>query len=81
MLKNKFIIFIGNISFELFLIHLLVIRYNDKLVEALNIHILQSNNYLKYLLDICVAIVLAYLWKYAFEKMKKNKFHQKGALL
>ena len=52
--SNKFIVFIGEISFEFFLIHQLIIRY----LNFINKHI-HFGNYM-YLIAFCLTVCMAY---------------------
>ena len=72
VLNNRITRFISNISFEIYLCHMVIFR----IAERLNMTKLFSNNYISYiflsLVIICGAIVLSYLFKVLFEKITRK---------
>lgn len=64
--KKKGLVFIGNISFELFLIHQLVIRYMTSMITHMGLEI----NSLIYVTAILVSIILAALLNRKKQKIK-----------
>lgn len=65
---NKMAVLIGNISFELFLIHQLVIKYLDKIYSRLGI----SGTFLNYVVALILSIIIAYVYKMLFNKVVRK---------
>ena len=63
--ENKFIVKVGNYSFEIFLIHQLVIRYVN--------YIFHVNNVMKFFLDIVLVILGIKIWSIINQKMQTLK--------
>jgi peptidoglycan/LPS O-acetylase OafA/YrhL len=66
LFQNKFMEFIGGISFEIFLLHQLVIRYLEKITTVLAI----SKGIWLYVLAGMITVVFACIWKYVTKKIK-----------
>lgn len=67
--KNPILVFIGNISFELFLIHQLVIRY----VRGIYGKIVLEKSFLLYALAIVIAVVVSWCYKLSSKQVHISK--------
>ena len=67
--SNRFIKFIGNISFEFFLIHQLVIKY----VRALSSKLVHYDGFIIYVFSFIIAIMASYIWHYLYNKIIYKK--------
>lgn len=66
--KNKIILFIASISFELFLIHQLVIRYMDRISKRIAL----NNSIIEFILSFALSIMLAYGWSKIWKSVKRS---------
>ena len=66
--KNKIILFIASISFELFLIHQLVIRYMDRISKSIAL----NNSIIEFILSFALSILLAYGWNKIWKSVKRS---------
>lgn len=74
LFQNSIIVFIGKISFELFLIHQLVIRYMQVLCGKSGINV----GILHYMIAILTAVLVAYAWqKFSSVLMDKYKSNRR----
>lgn len=65
--ENRVLVSIGNISFELFLIHQLVIRYWTRLVNA------ESYRVVSFIICLSISIIVATIWQRVFSKILNSK--------
>lgn len=68
LFQNKFLVFIGEISFELFLTHQLCIRYMREIFRRFG----DENNPLLYMSAVLIAVVFSYCLK-KFSRIQKNR--------
>ena len=68
---NKIMVWLGNISFELFLIHQLVIRYTHLILRKFG----YTPDIFAYLTVLVLSIILALLWQYLIDKIKQRNFN------
>ena len=66
LFENRIIVFVGNISFELFLIHQLVIRYLVAIWHRIGL----KGIYIKYTVAILISVILAVAWKRIWKKIQ-----------
>ena len=67
--ENPMVVFIGNISFELFLLHQLVIRYVETICSKVGL----DRNVAIYVVAIIVAIIISYSWQKIGNQLKNKR--------
>ena len=70
---NKLMVWIGNISFELFLFHQLVMRYVHIVAKKLGF----TPNCLTFIAIVLINVMLSCLWQYLYFKLRSDKINDK----